>query len=56
MKELKICRRCKNKFTVVIGFEDYGGFAYDGLFPVIYICIIDLIVKRNYSMNSIKKI
>lgn len=36
MKELKICRRCKNKFTVVISFEDYGGFAYEGLFPVIY--------------------
>jgi hypothetical protein len=33
MKELKICRSYKDKFTVAVAFPDYGAFAYDGLFP-----------------------
>lgn len=36
MKELKVCRRYKDKFTVVICFEDYNAFPHDGTFPDIY--------------------
>ena len=36
MKELKICRTYKDKFTVVISMEDYDAFPYDGLFPTVY--------------------
>ena len=36
MKELKVCRNYKDKFTVAISFPDYGAFAYDGLFPDIH--------------------
>jgi hypothetical protein len=36
MKELKICRNYKDKFTVVMSFEDYNAFPYDGLFPTDY--------------------
>jgi len=36
MKELKLCRSYKDKFTVIVAFEDYGAFPYDGIFPSKY--------------------
>jgi hypothetical protein len=36
MTELKICRNYTDKFTVVLSFEDYNAFPYDGLFPTVY--------------------
>ena len=36
MRELEICRRATNKFTVVLRMDDYDAFPYDGLFPTIY--------------------
>lgn len=34
--ELKNNRRQEGKFTVIVVYEDYGGFAEDGLFPDVY--------------------
>lgn len=36
MKQLEICRRQKEKFTVVMVFTDYDAFPYDGTFPDVY--------------------
>lgn len=35
MEELKLHRNYKDKFTVTTAFEDYGAFAYEGVFPTI---------------------
>ena len=36
MKELKICRREKDRFTVVVTEPDFSAFPHYGFFPDIY--------------------
>ena len=36
MKELKLHRNYKDKFTVTMSFDDYDAFPHEGFFPTVY--------------------